>query len=440
MKITETWIAGAIDALVKSGIVVKQQDSTIFSFPKEFKGYISSFAATIVQSGLLPALVIYEQEDSDAAASRYLLPRAIVCLLVKLHLLELRKNFQLSDYWDEAVGAGQKQEFQANVEKALMALKLAIRLFKPAIVEGRNRNKEINSGEQQIQAEPEIERVENEKPLLAENRFANVGWLYFRDYYHDFKNWNFTNEQKNKHEYILKNKKNPFLFNSQLDKMLNSNNRLEIQLKEAGFESLTFKTLYPGLVIGLGLSHGTPAKNDLKCGFQFDYTTGLPVIPGSSVKGVLRSVFPDPAGEMDDRNRQKACYIGHLLAKQSITLKADELFSAVQNLAEQIFMHGDADSRGIDIFMDAIITGPANGRFLADDYLTPHNGYKNPVPIQFMKVLPNIEFTFFFKLTPYYINGVQIDKLALFCHILEDVGIGAKTNVGYGHLKVIKNK
>ena len=122
-----------------------------------------------------------------------------------------------------------------------MALKLAIRLFKPAIVEGRNRNKEINSGEQQIQAEPEIERVENEKPLLAENRCANVGWLYYRDYYHDFKNWNFTNEQKNKHEYILKNKKNPFLFNSQLDKMLNSNNRLEIQLKEAGFESLTLR-------------------------------------------------------------------------------------------------------------------------------------------------------------------------------------------------------
>ena len=73
---------------------------------------------------------------------------------------------------------------------------------------------------------------------------------------------------------------------------------------------------------------------------------------------------------------------------------------------------------------------------MSDDYLAPHkNLYKDPVPIQFIKILPGVEFTFFFRVAPVTIGKVQINKLALFRNILEDVGIGAKTNVGYGRLE-----
>ncbi len=52
-------------------------------------------------------------------------------------------------------------------------------------------------------------------------------------------------------------------------------------------------TTYPGLLIGTGYTH--EKKNDedaFKIGFFFDYTSGMPIIPGSSVKGLLRSAFP----------------------------------------------------------------------------------------------------------------------------------------------------
>ncbi|MEZ4966913.1 MAG: RAMP superfamily CRISPR-associated protein [Saprospiraceae bacterium] len=55
--------------------------------------------------------------------------------------------------------------------------------------------------------------------------------------------------------------------------------------------SFRLKTTYPGLLIGSGYQHETGAEGELKLGFFFDHTSGLPVIPGSSVKGVLRSVF-----------------------------------------------------------------------------------------------------------------------------------------------------
>ena len=51
------------------------------------------------------------------------------------------------------------------------------------------------------------------------------------------------------------------------------------------------KTTYPGALIGSGLVHGVGDDHEIKIGFQFDYVSGLPYIPGSSVKGILRSMF-----------------------------------------------------------------------------------------------------------------------------------------------------
>ena len=58
-----------------------------------------------------------------------------------------------------------------------------------------------------------------------------------------------------------------------------------------GCMSFTLQTRYPGLLIGVGNSHGSGGEADIDLGFTFDYVTGCPYIPGSSVKGVLRSAF-----------------------------------------------------------------------------------------------------------------------------------------------------
>ena len=56
---------------------------------------------------------------------------------------------------------------------------------------------------------------------------------------------------------------------------------------------------YPGLITGTGIAHETGIQGEFKLGLHFDYTYGMPVIYGSSVKGVLRNYFLDEYKEAD---------------------------------------------------------------------------------------------------------------------------------------------
>lgn len=51
------------------------------------------------------------------------------------------------------------------------------------------------------------------------------------------------------------------------------------------------QTAYPGLLVGTGLPHSFGGKGEAALGLTLDYVTGMPYIPGSSVKGALRSAF-----------------------------------------------------------------------------------------------------------------------------------------------------
>ena len=443
MKTDSNWIENACQILVKTKIVTCNN-----TFPKEFKGYISSFAATVIQSGLLPALIIYENEDSESAAKRHLLPKAIMELMKKFDFIPhyVGKYESLSDMYSNLSSKDDKTRFLHNIDKATTAIKMAIRMYKPV-----DSDKKANTGKKQDFYEEGEEFINISDYTLSKNCYntsSNVGWLYYRDYYHDFSKYKkkvkyfyykANKKQSEKpqrgilQEIIFKEMKNPFIFSSRLNGMLNENKFISDNLQENGFTPLKLKTTYPGLLIGSGLSHGTPIENDIKCGFQFDYSTGLPIIPGSSVKGVLRSAFPDKKKD-ETYNCMRIDYIRSLLLKQGIKCTDNDIFL----MAENIFNH---EKDKYDIFMDAIITnGPDHGKFIGDDYITPHkNPYKDPNPIQFIKVLPEVEFTFFFKLAPYTLNKeakTEVNKLELYRQILLDFGIGAKTNVGYGHFGV----
>ena len=45
----------------------------------------------------------------------------------------------------------------------------------------------------------------------------------------------------------------------------------------------------------IGYEHELKIDKELKLGLSFDFTTGQPYIPGSSIKGVLRQAFRDKA-------------------------------------------------------------------------------------------------------------------------------------------------
>lgn len=180
-------------------------------------------------------------------------------------------------------------------------------------------------------------------------------------------------------------------------------------------KKLRFKTLYPGLLVGTGYAHGVSCEDDAKLGFSFDYVTGQPYIPGSSVKGILRNVFSDDASI-------------NMILKDECQKTFDK--ETLSRIITEIFDGGD-------VFLDAVILcGNEEGYVLGADYITPHeNPVKPPIPLQMFKIIPGvtIEFRFILK------NGKlsEDEKLNVFKKIIEDFGVGAKTNVGYGCLEYV---
>ncbi len=244
--------------------------------------------------------------------------------------------------------------------------------------------------------------------------YSNIGLLFNKHYFEKPSNPNFidfSNLESTVNETNIATRNN-LLFESTL------NNKTPFAI---GNSKIVLQTTYPGLVLGTGSAHESSIKGELKLGFFFDYTTGLPVLPGSSVKGVLSSAFDKADGK----------YVNDLLEEELKIKKID-----IKALKKAIFNNNIVSVYQKDIFYDAfpIGTKPAK-KFINEDYITPHNkgALKNPIPLKFLKVMPNVNFQFNFNLVE---SGglTAIQKRDLFKLILLDLGIGAKTNVGYGQM------
>ena len=284
------------------------------------------------------------------------------------------------------------------------------------------------------------------------NEYKNIGLLFNKHYFKNikFEKINFTDNETyepNKKEVERQNK---ILLKSKLDKNNIPN------LKEDNLQTFNLETTYPGLFTGSGYAHESSVKGELKLGFYFDYTSGLPCIPGSSVKGMLRSVFPDNE-KREEIKKAKTKYIKKLIFEikandKNIDIKKLEDIDIIE-LEKSIFegqkKNDKQEYENIslykrDVFFDAFPV-KVEKDFLANDYITPHgeNLLKNPTPLQFLKVLPQVDFQFRFILKNTKIDSITIyaqDKKELFRKILLDFGIGAKTNVGYGQFEPDKKK
>ncbi len=233
--------------------------------------------------------------------------------------------------------------------------------------------------------------------------------------------------------------------------------------------SFRLQTTYPGLLIGSGYIHEIGSnekdgdgeyyiKHELKLGFFFDYTSGLPCIPGSSVKGVLRNAFTLDkggyvkwiieelaSGERESKVQAEAKKVikenpDVFLFKDTGKIKNEKPIFEESEFIKTVFEAPENTSiYKRDVFFDAFPVSAKNG-LLANDYITPHKDpLKNPTPLQFMKVLPEVEFEFRFKLVDTNRLTAKF-KLELFRQILLDQGIGAKTNVGYGQFDDEKDR
>lgn len=168
-------------------------------------------------------------------------------------------------------------------------------------------------------------------------------------------------------------------------------------------------------VTGLGRSH--PVEN----GFAWHPTLGTAYLPGSSVKGLVRSWAERWEEAVDEKD------------------------------VHRIFGYQDSSTASVGsvIFYDAIPLAPIQ---LEADVMTPHYGpyyqdgkapvdWHAPVPIPFLTVAANQPFLF--SLAPRRLGKHEEDVETVMDWLqkaLEWIGAGAKTAVGYGRFVVDKKK
>lgn len=398
-------ISTAADVLLDVGIVTRGNADEKYCYPKAFGSYPSSFAATVSQCGLLRALMIFEDDDSKSQSNRERFPEAVRLYLKKRNPGNQNRDKLLS----EQVAADAAGKLEEQIMNASTALKIALRMFAPS--------EKVSVGKYDRIPRP----TEEVNPPRESS--ANIGYHFF-------------------HSVGI-----PGFDEKQVKSAISVNTDVEKVLSDAKFDVVYMKVQAPGLLIGSGLAHGLPgSEEDVKTGLQFDYTSGLPVIPGSSVKGVIRSAFPtikEDKGQPNEADDEKLNYIRSLIADipqvNKLVLEDEDILE----LGNQMFNYGD-------IFADALLVGYGTRmkqhgpvkQVLAEDYITPHTGgpLAQPVPIKIVKVAPGVTFAFCFKFSETKIGAKVVSasmKKALCTAILQDLGVGAKTNVGYGVLKEV---
>lgn len=270
----------------------------------------------------------------------------------------------------------------------------------------------------------------------------NPGFVFYRQYYQQIEDpEKHSAGDKTRYEAVL-NRHNKTLFTAALSTYAGAAWPAvappDAALAARPFFQFDLETTYPGLFTGAGVSHETGALGEIKLGFQFDYSTGLPVIPGSTVKGCLRHALEQLLRAARTHPDQVLAYLQG--SKGFPALDTPALAPWLKALIETSFEGPDHPYRR-DVFLDAfpVSTENAGQGFLGPDFITPHgdNPLKNPIPVQFMKILPGVQIRFSFRLHAFSFEGTGLHdeaKAALFKKLLLDWGIGAKSRSGYGRL------
>lgn len=304
---------------------------------------------------------------------------------------------------------------------------------------------------------------------MSLNIRTNLGWHFYRNYF-----VNDNNSLMNLSADELKKDRTEELFKEKNKEIIQTS--YDISFFNGSHSSFDLYTTYPGLLLGSGYGHEVSAKGEFKLGFFFDYTTGLPIIPGSSIKGVLRSVFPDIKddqlkNEVDKvrvawlmslfNNIEDPDFLVKYYEPVSLNDVTDTEIEKWINITLEIFEGVKDNSKTKpqekfysiykrDIFHDAVLKSAGKDNLIVgEDALAPHvkdnmtyeqSMLHNPVPIPFMKVLPQVGFGFYFDVKNSALEPklTAEKKIKLFQKILLTLGIGAKTNVGYGQFSLTK--
>ncbi len=216
-----------------------------------------------------------------------------------------------------------------------------------------------------------------------------------------------------------------------------------------------------GLLIGTGYPHfnltNETNNSDFQLGLFFDYTTGIPIIPSSSIKGFLASFFRNLNDEYIWKRLQKACSDAEIepsiINQNNMTKLAEDTFGTIDNNPKGTMFFNAYITRRIILPHDPSNTNYNYNHIVDEDWITPHllDGKRSklcePVPIRFLKIAPGVVLKFSFVLkdtiinsesTPLKITATQ--KNDLFKILLCTYTLGAKHRTGFGKFIDVNSK
>ena len=168
------------------------------------------------------------------------------------------------------------------------------------------------------------------------------------------------------------------------------------------------------LITGIGQSHPT------EVGITLDFNLGIPYIPASTVKGLLRYNTT----------------LNYLINYPTNGIKIDDT-----DIKEVAYYFGGQENSGSMIILDAY---PKDVPELVADVMTPHYSnyyqkgeppadYNNPVPIKFLAVNKGTKFVFRFLIPKKDESNKDLENIkTVVTKMLTEEGVGAKTALGYG--------
>jgi CRISPR-associated protein Cmr6 len=188
------------------------------------------------------------------------------------------------------------------------------------------------------------------------------------------------------------------------------------------------------LVIGLS------SENVLETGIRLHHTFGMPIIPGSALKGLAAHYCDQAWGMEDDRFRKP-------------TSQEDEGYRSYlngrgpkprENYHRLLF--GTTDDSGCIVFHDAWYVPNSSPQPLVLDVMTPHHpkwldgsapptDFDSPRPVPFLSVTGKFRVAVSWS-GPQHSDALRWTEaaLALLRRALSEWGIGGKTSSGYGRL------
>jgi CRISPR-associated protein Cmr6 len=191
------------------------------------------------------------------------------------------------------------------------------------------------------------------------------------------------------------------------------------------------------------IGHGNPSGSDV--GLTVHRTWGVPVLPGSALKGLTAHYVDALYGDRDEPERRQ--WLGPTWTRGRVR-PGDGAGAAFGGLFGAPEADGEENSarRGLVEFHDALyVPGSAHGKPFARDVLTVHqkpyydqrseddwpNDWTSPVPVPFITVRPGTRFLLVLT-GP---RSWRVRAMSLLLAALAEWGIGGKTSVGYGRLQ-----